>query len=119
MAFTQLLGAFSLIVNQFQSISSFAAVIARLSALVGAVEKGPPSARTAVAVVEAEGRLAYQGVTLFSPDGGREVLKKLTADIPRGTRVMVVGPNEAARTALFRATAGIWPTGLGRLSARR
>ena len=42
MAFAQLLGAFSLIVNQFQSISSFAAVIARLSALVGAVEKGPP-----------------------------------------------------------------------------
>ena len=40
MAFAQLLGAFSLIVNQFQSISSFAAVIARLSALVGAVEKG-------------------------------------------------------------------------------
>ena len=39
MAFAQLLGAFSLIVNQFQSISSFAAVIARLSALVGAVEK--------------------------------------------------------------------------------
>ena len=30
MAFAQLLGAFSLIINQFQSISSFAAVIARL-----------------------------------------------------------------------------------------
>ena len=39
MAFAQLLGAFSLIVNQFQSISSFAAVIARVSALLGAVEK--------------------------------------------------------------------------------
>jgi putative ATP-binding cassette transporter len=82
MAFAQLLGAFSLIVNQFQSISSFAAVIARLSALVGAVEKAPPSGRTAVAVVEAEGRLAYEGVTLLSPERGREVLKKLTADIP-------------------------------------
>jgi putative ATP-binding cassette transporter len=113
MAFTQLLGAFSLIVNQFQSISSFAAVIARLSALVGAVEKGPPSPRTAVSVVEAEGRLAFQEVTLLSSEGGREVLKKLTADIPRGMRVMVVGPNEAARTALFRATAGIRPAGLG------
>ena len=41
MAFAQLLGAFSLIVTQFQSISSFAAVIARLDALVGAVETAP------------------------------------------------------------------------------
>jgi vitamin B12/bleomycin/antimicrobial peptide transport system ATP-binding/permease protein len=115
MAFSQLLGAFSLIVNQFQSISSFAAVIARLSALVGAVEKGPPSARTAVAVVEADGRIAYEGLTLFSPEGGHEVLKNLTADIPRGTRTLVVGPNEGARIALFRATAGIWPAGVGTL----
>jgi vitamin B12/bleomycin/antimicrobial peptide transport system ATP-binding/permease protein len=113
MAFSQLLGAFSLIVNQFQSISSFAAVIARLSALVGAVEKGPPSARRAVAVVGSDGRLAYEGLTLFSLEGDREVLKNLTADIPRGKRVMIVGPNEAARTALFRATAGIWPAGVG------
>src|SRR5215813_12241612 len=115
MAFAQLLGAFSLIINQFQSISSFAAVIARLSALVGAVEKGPPSARTMIAVVGTEGRIAYEGLTLFSPESGRELLKNLTADVPCGIRVLVVGPNEAARTALFRATAGIWPAGVGRL----
>jgi len=115
MAFAQLLGAFSLIINQFQSISSFAAVIARLSALVGAVEKGPPSHRTVIAVVGAEGRIAYEGLTLFSPESGRELLKNLTADVPCGIRVLVVGPNEAARTALFRATAGIWSAGVGRL----
>jgi putative ATP-binding cassette transporter len=115
MAFAQVLGGFSLIVNQFQSISSFAAVIARLSALVGAVEKGPPPARKEVALIGAEGRIAYEGLTLFSPEGGREVLRNLTADIPRGTRVLVVGPNEAARSALFRATSGIWHAGAGTL----
>ena len=114
-AFAQLLGAFSLIVNQFQSISSFAAVIARLSALVGAAEKGQPSPQTAGAVVGSDGRISYEGLTLFSPEGGREVLKDLTADIPRGTRVLVVGPNEDARTALFRATAGIWPASVGKV----
>jgi vitamin B12/bleomycin/antimicrobial peptide transport system ATP-binding/permease protein len=115
MAFAQLLGAFSLIVNQFQSISSFAAVIARLSALVAAVEKGPPSFRTAIAVVIADGRIAYEGLTLFSRENGSELLKNLTVAIPRGTRVLIVGPNEAARTALFRATAGIWAAGKGTL----
>ena len=115
MAFAQVLGAFSLIVNQFQSISSFAAVIVRLSEMVGAVEKGPPSSRTPVAVVGGDGRVAYQGLTLFSPEGGRELLKSLTADVPRGTRVLVVGPNDAALTALFRAMAGIWLAGVGTL----
>jgi putative ATP-binding cassette transporter len=115
MAFAQVLSGFSLIVNQFQSISSFAAVIARLSALVGAVEKGLPPSSTEIAVVGSDGGIAYEGLTLFSPEDGGEVLKNLTADIPRGTRVLVVGPNEAARTALFQATAGTWPGGLGTL----
>jgi putative ATP-binding cassette transporter len=116
MAFAQLLGAFSLIVNQFQSISSFAAVIARLSALGGAVEKGPPSPRTKLAAVTADGRIAYEGLTLFSPAYDHELLKNLTVDVPHGTRVLVVGPNEVARIALFRATAGIWPAGEGTIS---
>jgi putative ATP-binding cassette transporter len=115
MAFAQVLGGFSLIVNQFQYISSFAAVIARLSALVGAVEKGPPRSPTEIAVVGSDGRIAFEGLTLFSSDGSGEVLKNLTADIPRGTRVLVVGPNEAARTALFQATAGTWSGGVGTL----
>ena len=114
-AFAALLGAFSLIVNQFQSISTFAAVIARLSAMVGAVENRPSSASTTVEVVGADDRIAYDGLTLFSPDGSREVLKNLTAEIRRGTNVLVVGPNEGARIALFRATASIWPAVEGTL----
>ena len=114
-AFAQLLGAFSLIVNQFQAISTFAAVIARLSAMVGAVDNRPSSARPATEVVGTDSRIAYDGLTLFSPDGSREVLKNLTAEIRRGTNVLVVGPNEGARIALFRATASIWPVVEGTL----
>ena len=115
MAFAQLLGACSLIVNQFQSISSFAAVIVRLSALVGAVEKEPASSRMAIAVVVTDRHIAYKELTLFSSEDGRELVKNLSVDIPRGTRVLVIGSNEAARTALFHATAGIWPAGVGTL----
>ena len=43
MAFTALVAAFSLIVTQFQSLSSFAAVMARLSALAEVVgQQGDP-----------------------------------------------------------------------------
>ena len=90
MAFAQLLGAFSLIVNQFQSISSFAAVIARLERAGRGRRERAASARPAVPVVEAGERIAYEGLTLFSPEDGRALLRDLTADIPRGTRVLVV-----------------------------
>jgi len=110
-AFTQLLGAFSLIVNQFQSISSFAAVIARLSSLARAVEKPFPSC----ALVGVDGHIGYEGLTLLSHEGDRELLKNLNVEIPHGTRLLVVGPNEDAKVALFRATAGIWPAGSGKV----
>jgi vitamin B12/bleomycin/antimicrobial peptide transport system ATP-binding/permease protein len=43
------------------------------------------------------------------------LLTRLSVSIPRGMRVLVTGPNEAARVALFRATAGIWSRGEGRI----
>ena len=114
MAFTQLLGAFSLIINQFGSISSFAAVVARLSALGGAVERksadGP-----GIETVEDRDRLAYERLTLRPPGDDGPLLADVSVSIPRGTRVLVTGPNEAACVALFRATAGIWPHGEGRI----
>jgi putative ATP-binding cassette transporter len=113
MAFTQLLGAFSLIINQVQSISSFAAVIARLSTMAEAVEHRPSTDRTAAAISQTGEHITYEGLTLVSPVDSSELVKDLTGEIARGTRILVIGPNEAARIALFRATAGIWPTGSG------
>jgi len=114
MAFAQLLGAFSLIVNQIQSISSFAAVIARLSVLAEAVEQPPPEGRTAEIVVD-DSRLAFEKLTLSAPDGSQVFVRDLSAEIRRGTRVLVTGPNEVARAALLHATAGVWPSGAGRI----
>jgi len=104
MAFSQLLGAFSLIVNQIQSLSSFAAVTARLSALAEAVEQEPAPA----AEPETGTPLAFSSVTLKSPDDGHPLVHDLSLTIPKGTNLLVVGPVEAARVALFRASAGFW-----------
>jgi vitamin B12/bleomycin/antimicrobial peptide transport system ATP-binding/permease protein len=115
MAFAQLLGAFSLIVNQFQAISSFAAVIARLSSLAEAVEQPGRAAGMEVVTDEAGGHIKFEGLTLLSPDDDGSLVKDLSLEIPRATRVAIVGPNEAARVALFRATAGIWLAGAGKV----
>jgi putative ATP-binding cassette transporter len=114
MAFTQLLGAFSLIVNQFGSISTFAAVIARLGALAEAVEASE-SGRSSIEIVEDPDRIAFERLTLRSSRDEGLLIKDLSASIPRGMNVLVTGPNEAARVALFQAIAGIWSNGEGRI----
>ncbi|MCF6156106.1 MAG: ABC transporter ATP-binding protein/permease [Candidatus Brocadia sp.] len=114
MAFSHLVGAFSLIVTQFQSISSYAATIARLSALDEAVEGVTGAQAPNIRLVE-EGteRVRYGHLTLTSPRRGRMLVNRLNLDIAKGVRVLVTSAEELGRVALFRATAGIWDHGEG------
>lgn len=111
-AFTHLLGAFSLIVTQFQSISSFTAVISRISVLAEAAFREEKTEIAAAAIAtedwQAGSRLIYRGLTLRSPRSRRVLVDKLDLEIAAGLRVLVYGPDETARVALFRATAGLW-----------
>jgi putative ATP-binding cassette transporter len=117
MAFSHLIGAFSLIVTQFQSISSYAATIARLSALSEAVDTGAGGRVSNIQLIEQNaGRIRYEHVTLKSPRRSRMLLHRLTLDLPKGTRVFVTSADELSRVALFRATAGIWDFGEGTIA---
>ena len=115
MAFATLLGALSLVVTQFQSISSFAAVVTRLGSLADAMEQGLSPAAAPIDVREDEAHVAYERLTLLSPGSDHVLLRDLSVSVPHGTRVLIVGPNDAAKVALFRATAGIWENGSGRI----
>jgi vitamin B12/bleomycin/antimicrobial peptide transport system ATP-binding/permease protein len=104
MAFSQLLGAFSLIVNQFGSISSYAAVLVRIGAFSAALEQPRPESRPAAESQPADDRLIFQDLTLYSRSSGECLVAALSLTIAQGTRVLVTGTAEA-RLALFRATA--------------
>jgi putative ATP-binding cassette transporter len=117
MAFSHLIGAFSLIVTQFQSISSYAATIARLSALSEAVEGGAGARVPNIRLLEQHSdRVRYDHVTLTSPRRGRLLLHRLTLDLRKGTRAFVASADELSRVALFRATAGVWDYGEGTIA---
>ena len=66
MAFATLLGAFSLIVTQFQSISAFTAVTARLHILSDAIEESDRVDPCGIESVERPDVVIYEGVTLRS-----------------------------------------------------
>jgi len=115
MAFSTLVGALSLVVTQFGSISSFAAVVTRLGSLADAMEQVQSPAAASIDVGEDEARVAYERLTLLVPGSDHVLVRELSVSVPRGTRLLIVGPNEAAKVALFRATAGIWENGRGRI----
>ncbi len=115
MAFATLLGAFSLIVTQFQSISAFTAVTARLHTLQDAIEKANQITPCTINVEESPDRVAFRNVTLRSADKTRALVSNLDLEILRGSRWLVMGNEEGAKVALFRATAGIWECGGGEI----
>jgi putative ATP-binding cassette transporter len=114
-AFAHLLGAFSLIVTQFQSISTYTAVIARLSGLREAMDDNGPPREPTIEICNACEHIAFEGLTLRSPRSGRDLVKDLSLSVPRGKGLLMIVPNESAKTALFRATAGLWDAGVGRI----
>lgn len=113
MAFAMLVGAFSLIVTQFQSISSFAAVIQRLVNLWYAIELAQSETVSGLDIREEDDHLVYENLTLRSPSDKRVLIRELNLTIPYGMRVLVTSVDEVAKEALFRATAGIYDAGIG------
>jgi putative ATP-binding cassette transporter len=114
-AFNFVLDAFSLIVKEFQRITTFAAVVERLSAFYAATEDISADAKPSLEIVENDAHVAYEGLTLATPDDGRLLLADLTLEVPAGKRLLIVGPDGSGRTALMRATAGLWKSGQGRI----
>jgi putative ATP-binding cassette transporter len=115
MAFSHLIGAFSLVVTQFQSISSYAANIARLSSLAEAMDHPPRGESASIRVEESDGKLEFDHLTLRTPRQQRLLVNRLSLEIPRGGAVRVSSHEETPLVALFRATAGTWEAGEGRI----
>jgi putative ATP-binding cassette transporter len=129
-------------VTQFQSISSYAVVITRLGVLDEGIEAANaqpvtsdevcphhtrttdcplcaaqphPASRIEVKDSGWESAVAYDRLTLLSPSDGRLLLRELTGLVTPWARLLIRGTDEEAKSALFRATAGTWTAGAGRL----
>ena len=115
MAFATLLGAFSLVVTQFQSISAFAAVTARLHALSEAIGRVHQVNYCCVTIEEHPDRVAYENVTIKSADKSSVLIENLNLEMRRGAKWIVTAADDAQNIALFRATAGLWECGAGKI----
>jgi putative ATP-binding cassette transporter len=118
-AFNSVQNALSYFVTAYRAIAEYQAVVTRLSGFERAIGAGRAAALTppVIEVVPREGAnaVAIDHLAVRLPDGTPLVDADHIA-FNGGDRVLVTGPSGAGKSTLFRAIAGIWPFGKGRIT---
>jgi vitamin B12/bleomycin/antimicrobial peptide transport system ATP-binding/permease protein len=120
-AFIQVQSSLRWFVDNFSTIADWRATLLRVASFRRAVlatdELHDVASR--VEFLEGEsGRLTIDELEITSP-AGTAMLAEPHVEIKAGERVLVVGETGTGKTLLFRALAGLWPWGTGRVTRPR
>lgn len=116
-AFAAVLSAISVIVDNFESLSRFAAGIDRLDSFSKVINEDPTGRTPGASVIASEPGpgLALQCVTLLTPHHERILVRDLSVAIEAGQGLMIVGSSGSGKSSLLRAIAGLWYSGSGKI----
>jgi putative ATP-binding cassette transporter len=117
-AFIQVQSSLRWFVDNFSTIADWRATLLRVAsfrrALLDADVVQDAESRITIADGPA-GVFTIDGLQIASP-AGCALLAETHIDIRAGERVLIVGESGTGKTLLFRALAGLWPWGAGRIT---
>ena len=116
-AFAVIFSALTVIVNNFDTLSRFAAGVSRLDKFAKSLEfsaREPSAERDVIKTVE-DDRLAIEHLTLQTPDYKRTLVVDLSLEIKPGEGLLIVGASGGGKSSLLRAVAGLWDSGSGQI----
>ena len=114
-AFAAVLSAISLIIENFEGLSRFAAGIDRLDMLARCLPDRPAAEMTRNRCIESLSAAHFKldDVTLQTPHGERTLIHNLSLSVPPGEGLLIVGESGSGKSSLLRAMAGLWFAGSG------
>ncbi|BBO20693.1 MAG: ABC transporter ATP-binding protein [Rhodocyclaceae bacterium] len=116
-AFAAVLSAISVVIENFEGLSRFAAGIDRLNAFARVLAAEPACRAGSPSLIESVpgDHLALEQVTLLTPGGERTLVKNLSLAVAPGEGLLIVGESGSGKSSLLRAIAGLWYCGSGRV----
>jgi putative ATP-binding cassette transporter len=120
-AFARVQGGFTIFLDLYETLALYKASVNRINgfraalAAAGAMVDG---ARPIALGPGADRDLAIADLTLALPDG-RVISRVPDLRLRSGESAIVTGPSGSGKSTLFRALAGIWPFGRGRVTTPR
>ncbi|MGQ0578503.1 MAG: ABC transporter ATP-binding protein/permease [Betaproteobacteria bacterium] len=116
-AFGQVQGSLSWFIGAYNSFASWKATADRLLGFHYAIEKAREDMQQQSGLQQAQDgsdELVIDGLALNLPSG-EPLISASNATIKSGESLLIRGPSGSGKSTLFRAIAGIWPFGKGRM----
>lgn len=120
-AFNQVQSSLRWFVDNFSTIADWRATLLRVASFRRAVIDTDVlhDVESRIAFVTGEpGKISIDDLEIASP-AGATMLEEKKIEIKAGERVLIVGESGTGKTLLFRALAGLWPWGAGRIARPR
>jgi putative ATP-binding cassette transporter len=117
-AFNSVQTALSFFINVYRAFAEWRAVIERLAGFevaIGAARAIGVTTQAVEVVATQDSKVTLDHLEVALPNGQPLVAADGIVFVPRD-QVLVTGPSGSGKSTLFRAVAGIWPFGRGRIS---
>jgi len=119
-AFAQVLGAVSIVADNFEGLSSYLAGIQRLGMLWDDLDDFDAdeerSAREHQSQLdETSARVMLDKLTVLTPDRTKVLAKDLTFELRPKQSLIIMGASGTGKSSIMRTIAGLWPSGSGSL----
>lgn len=117
-AFGRVQDALSWFVSAYASLAQWKATVDRLTSFREAIRSSAEGPAGIEVGQSPDSALVASDLVLRLPDG-TPLLESLDVELPAGSNVLISGPSGIGKSTLFRALAGIWPFGSGRVGLPR